>query len=115
MSIALDARSEPEPDIAIVPGSLRDYRDAHPTNALLVVEVADTSLANDQGLKAKFYAKNGIPEYWILNLNKSLLEVYRKPDKQSESYQMKTVLSASELISPHWVHEVSIHVSDIMP
>jgi Uma2 family endonuclease len=48
MPLALDSYSEPEPDVAVVPGSPRDYRDAHPSSALLVVEVTDSTLAYDR-------------------------------------------------------------------
>lgn len=59
--------SEPEPDLAIVPGTPRDYPD-HPTSALLVVEVSDTTLALDRGQKRRLYAAAGITDYWVLNL-----------------------------------------------
>src|SRR5262245_59218379 len=77
--IALDDRSEPEPDIAVVPGRLRDYVAAHPSRPILVVEVADSSLALDRGRKGGLYARAGIPDYWVVNLLDDVLEVYRKP------------------------------------
>ena len=67
--------SEPEPDLAVVPGSARDYLDAHPTGALLVVEVSDDSLRRDRLIKQRLYARHGIPEYWILALPDACLEV----------------------------------------
>src|SRR2546425_2499278 len=66
LPIALDAASEPEPDLAVVPGSAKDYRDSHPSKPVLVVEVAETSLALGRRRKARLYARAGIPEYWIL-------------------------------------------------
>jgi len=57
MPLALDLYSEPEPDVAVVPGSPRDYRDAHPTTALLVVEVADSTEAYDRDQKGSLYAR----------------------------------------------------------
>jgi Uma2 family endonuclease len=56
LPVALDEESEPEPDVSVVPGSFRDYPHSHPAGAVLVVEVADSSLALDRGEK-------GIPEY----------------------------------------------------
>jgi Uma2 family endonuclease len=56
--------SEPEPDIAVIKGQVRDYKQAHPTTAALIVEVADTSLLYDRTVKASLYAKVGIGEYW---------------------------------------------------
>lgn len=78
--ITLDS-SEPEPDIAVVRGAVRDYRDHHPGGADigLVIEVADASLQFDRDQKRGQYATAGIPEYWIVNLNSRCLEVYRSP------------------------------------
>ncbi|HEY3354905.1 MAG TPA: Uma2 family endonuclease [Polyangia bacterium] len=77
--LALGAASEPEPDVAVVPGSPRDYAAAHPSSALLVVEVADSSLATDRTVKAALYAAAGLPEYWIVNLPERCLEIHRAP------------------------------------
>ena len=72
--------SVPEPDLAIVRGSILDYADRHPTGSetALVIEVADTSLATDRE-KRRLYARAGIREYWIINLVDSLMEVFRDP------------------------------------
>src|SRR5258705_3848830 len=77
--IALDDDSEPEPDIAVVPGSRRDHRYAHRSHPVLIVEVADSSLDFARGEKASLYARAWIADYWILNLQERLLEVYREP------------------------------------
>jgi Uma2 family endonuclease len=77
--LALGERSEPEPDVAVIAGPARAYRDQHPTTALLVVEIADSSLTFDRLDKVRLYARHGIPEYWILNLAERCLEVYREP------------------------------------
>lgn len=66
--------SEPEPDIAIVPRG--DYRSAHPTEAFVVIEVADSSLATDRGIKARLYAESGVEEYWVVNVKDEIVEVY---------------------------------------
>ena len=75
--------SEPEPDLAVVRGQVRDYRDRHPGpgDMALVVEVADSSLSRDRGLKLRIYAKAGVPVYWIVNLVDGLVEVYTEPDE----------------------------------
>lgn len=67
------------PDLAIVVGAPEDYRRQHPTHALLVVEIADTTLEFDRTRKLPLYAGAGIPECWILNLRERVLEVYREP------------------------------------
>ena len=61
-------RSEPQPDVAVYEGNIRDFTDALPTTALLVVEVADSTLRSDRDKKARLYASRGIAEYWIVNL-----------------------------------------------
>lgn len=66
--------SLPEPDFAVVPRG--EYRDEHPSEALLVVEVADSSLDFDRTTKAKLYAESGVPEYWVVNLVDELVEVH---------------------------------------
>lgn len=72
--------SVPEPDLAIVRGSILDYQDRHPQAAdtALVIEVADTSVTIDRS-KRHIYARAGVPEYWIINLAESRLEVFRSP------------------------------------
>lgn len=66
--------SEPEPDVAIVPRG--DYRSAHPTSAFVIMEVADSSLATDRGVKASLYAESGVEEYWVVNVRDGIVEVY---------------------------------------
>ena len=77
--MALDDESEPEPDVAVVPGRWIDYVVAHPARAALVVEVAETSLREDRRRKATLYARGGVADYWILNLVDRVLEVCRDP------------------------------------
>lgn len=79
LPLALESHSVPEPDIAVVRGHPRDYRDAHPQHAGLIVEVADASLAYDRGRKLAAYARAGIPEDWVLNLSDSSLEICGAP------------------------------------
>ncbi|MDW8106761.1 MAG: Uma2 family endonuclease, partial [Armatimonadota bacterium] len=90
--------SLPVPDLAVVPGKPSDYQAQHPTTALLVVEVADTTLPYDRGRKLRLYARHGIPEYWIVNLRERVLEVYREPERAR--YKVKLVLGLEETIRP---------------
>ena len=80
-------RSVPEPDLAVVAGRPDDYQSAHPTTALLVIEVADSSLKQDRLSKAAIYAAAGIPEYWIVNLRDEVVEVMRDPDPAQARYR----------------------------
>lgn len=84
LPLALSRFSEPEPDIAVVAGSPRDYANGHPTTAALVVEVADSTLKLDRGPKASLYAQAGIAEYWIINLRDQVLELHREPVASAE-------------------------------
>ncbi len=98
MPLALDDHSEPEPDLAVVKGRPREHLKAHPTTALLIVEVSDATLRTDQTTKKALYARNCIPEYWIVNLPHERLEVYRDP--RSETYQTEGVLTRDDVIQP---------------
>lgn len=111
--LALDDRSEPEPDVAVVPGQLRDYAHTHPGTALLIVEVADSSLAYDQTIKARAYARNGIADYWILNLCDRVLEVRRKADTQG--YKERLQIAAGAQVVPLIAPECVIQVQDLLP
>jgi Uma2 family endonuclease len=75
----IDDDSEPEPDIAVVPGSPRDYLLAHPRRALLLVEIADSTLEYDRDVKSALYARAENPEYWLVNLQERRVEVFRDP------------------------------------
>jgi Uma2 family endonuclease len=77
--IALDDESEPEPDLAVVAGTRRDYGREHPTRPVLIVEVALSSLSLDRDHKGSLYARAGLADYWLLNLQARSLGVYREP------------------------------------
>jgi Uma2 family endonuclease len=113
MPLALDDDSEPEPDLAVVRGSdPRENLISHPTSAVLVIEIADSSLRHDRD-KAALYARAGIPEYWIVNLKERCLEVLRDP--QNAVYRPRTVLRAGNTVSPLACPEASIAVADLLP
>ena len=65
LPLALGERNRPEPDVAVVQGSARDYATEHPTSAVLVVEISDATLAQDREIKCAVYARVGVAEYWI--------------------------------------------------
>lgn len=69
--------SEPEPDVSV--SKRRKSNAYHPSHALLVVEVADSSLRIDRQIKAAIYAENGAPEYWIVDVRKKVVYVFSKP------------------------------------
>ncbi|MCL6473426.1 MAG: Uma2 family endonuclease [Firmicutes bacterium] len=108
--------SEPEPDIAVVPGKVGDYVHAHPTTALLVVEVAQTSLEYDREVKAPLYARAGIPEYWIVNLDGHCIEVYRDPAPMGEGYgyRSRRIYMMGEPIAPLQKPESAVKVDELL-
>jgi Uma2 family endonuclease len=79
--VQLDDHTEPEPDFAVLKPRADDYRQATPRahEVLLIIEVADTSLAYDRAVKRSLYARHGIPEFWIVNLAAKEVEVCRVP------------------------------------
>jgi Uma2 family endonuclease len=77
-------QSEPEPDILILRGSPRDYRQhPRPVDVGLLIEVSDTSLVFDRSMKMPLYAQAGINEYWIVNLIDRQVEIHREPQPAS--------------------------------
>jgi Uma2 family endonuclease len=113
MPLALDDMSEPEPDVAVVPGSPRDYLDDHSATAVLIIEMARVSLSIDQGLKKSLYARNGIQDYWIVNLDASCVEMYRQP--QGDSYQSEMRLYHGDTVQPLAQPQYSIPVTELLP
>ena len=113
MPLALGDDSEPEPDVAVVLGSHRDYLADHPRTALLVVEVADTSLQHDRKRKLPLYARNGIPEVWLSDLPRRVVEVHRDPTP--EGYRSRVVLGRGDTITPLALPEARIAVADLLP
>lgn len=87
------ADSEPEPDLAVIPGTPDQYHDALPTTARLIVEVSVNTLERDR-LKARIYAAAGVPEYWIVDVTARQVERFRDPDPGATEYrQIETVVS----------------------
>jgi Uma2 family endonuclease len=114
-TLVLGRFSAPEPDVAVVPGSDRDYLSGHPRTALLVVEVADTSLQQDRITKAAIYAAAGIPEYWIVNLRRGVVEVMRDPDRERARYRDARVCERGERIEPAAFPGAPVALADLLP
>jgi Uma2 family endonuclease len=105
--------SEPEPDLAVVRAEEAQSREHHPRTALLVIEVAGESLRLDRKSKAALYARAGIPEYWIVNLAESTVEVHREPDPTTDAYRARTVVPSGGTLTATSVPVVRIDVADI--
>ena len=112
--IVLDDQSEPEPDISVLRRRADYYANAHPSPAdvLLVVEVSDTTLEYDRDVKARLYARAGIPETWVVDLNGERVIVFREVDN-GEYTRMESVRRGAE-IAPTAFPDVTLHVDDIL-
>lgn len=110
--VLLGERNEPQPDIALV---RRDnYTDRHPgpDDILLIVEVSDTTLEYDRDVKFPLYARQNIPEVWLLDVNANELTIYREPiDGQYRLIRKPTV---TEMVSPTLVPDVQIILSEVL-
>ena len=116
MAITLPNGMEPEPDVAIAPGTPLDYLEHHPRpeELLLTVEVSDSSLTRDRGLKLVSYAQAFISEYWIVNLVNHQLEVYRKP-VPSGDYTDFHIYQPGQVVIPLALPTKAIAVNDLLP
>jgi Uma2 family endonuclease len=118
--VGLDEESEPEPDVAVVPGRLEDYRSEHPSRPVLTVEVAESSLRSDRERKGSLYARAGLQDYWVLNLEERMLEVYREPVADPSvvfgwRYARRTDFNPSAEVSPLALPSGRVRVADLLP
>ena len=113
--------SEPEPDVGVVRGGLRDYLARHPSPSDMgvVVEVSDSTLARDRGIKKRIYARAGVPVYWIVNLVDAQVEVYTQPTGPVENpdYAPMQVFKRGDAVPVvlHGKEIRKIDVSQILP
>ncbi len=112
--VLLDDHSEPEPDFAVLKPRPDAYRAAHPRPAdvLLIVEVADSSLAYDRTVKRALYARHGIPEFWIVDLAAGEVEVCRNP--RGERYESVIRAGRGVVLEPGLLPGAEIPVADIL-
>ncbi|MBO1347890.1 MAG: Uma2 family endonuclease [Hormoscilla sp. GUM202] len=115
LPIRLDDRTEPEPDLAVVMGDEMRYADRHPRpdEIYLIVEVADSTLRSDRELKGNSYARAGIADYWIVDINGRQLYVLREPSPSG--YQRELVLSEDETVAMLAFSERAIAVQSMLP
>jgi Uma2 family endonuclease len=116
--VALDEVSEPEPDIVVVPGRPLDYLGEHPTRPVLLVEVAETSLAFDRRRKGALYARAGLGDYWVVNLRARVLEVYREPVIVVDDewrYDSVRLLRRNAIVTPLAAPRARIRVASLLP
>lgn len=113
--VAIPPDSEPEPDIMLLRPRADFYRSKRPRPAdvLLLIEVADTSLRLDRSKKLPIYAKAGIPEVWIVDLNDNVIEVYTEPC-QSGTYAQRRVVRNGEALAPAAFPDLTARASEII-
>lgn len=120
LPIALEADSEPEPDLSVVAGDPRASSRSHPADPALLVEVAETSLTFDREHKGSLYARARVMDYWIVNLVDRELEVYRHPVAAPRAsfgwqYGQRQALTANGITSALAKPSAAISVADLMP
>lgn len=103
--------SLPEPDVVVAP--LGDYDLDYPERAWLVIEVSKSSLRKDRGIKARLYARAGVPEYWVVNLVDEIIEAYTEP--AGDRYVRRVEYRRGEQIRPSQLPNVEIAVSEVLP
>jgi len=99
-----------EPDIIVVPRCRVPSKTTAP-EALLVVEVADTTLKFDSKTKAALYSRLGVREYWIIDAATLKTHVYRKPT--AKGYRQKSTVAPRETLTPHLVPSIAVRLQDL--
>jgi Uma2 family endonuclease len=112
--VRLGDRSEPEPDLALLRPRDDFYaeREPGPADALLIVEVADSSLAYDRGVKLPLYARAGVAETWIVDLGERVIEVHRSPGPQG--YAERRIFRVGEVVQLS-TPEIAVAVDSVLP
>ncbi|HEY2895310.1 MAG TPA: Uma2 family endonuclease, partial [Pirellulales bacterium] len=120
MPLVLGLSTDPVPDIAVVPGTPRDYAAIQPRTALLMVEIAESSLGYDTREKSSLYAAAGITDYWVLDLPHRALHVFRDPAQDPSQmfggiYRSRARLDVSDSVSPLAAPAAKIAARDMLP
>jgi Uma2 family endonuclease len=110
----------PDLDISVVAGSPKGADRTYATSALLVVEVSDTTLKRDRGRKLSLYAKHGLTDYWIVNLDARQLELYRDPQPDSSrrfgfGYAQSATFKPGDSVNPLAKPDAAVPVADLFP
>lgn len=118
LPMSLGRVDEPEPDVCVVKGAVRDFSGSHPKTAELIVEVSNTTLHYDRTKKASLYAENKIADYWILNLKNRCLEIYRQPKKDKKLgfvYTEIKIVTEDDIVAPLAAPKAKIKIADLLP
>ena len=109
-----DLVSEPQPDVTLLVPRPDFYTSGHPgpSDILLVVEVMDTTVVYDRGVKLRLYARAGIVEVWLADVNTRRIEVYRRP--HAESYGESRMVQQEESLSIHALADVTFTARELL-
>jgi Uma2 family endonuclease len=113
MGFDIGTDNDPGPDLALVAGQIRDYSNANPSTAMLIIEIAASSLAIDTGRKAELYAQANVLDYWVLDVDNRQLHVFREPG--NGEYASHRVLNETESLAPLAAPSSVIAVTDLLP
>ncbi|MFN8525500.1 MAG: Uma2 family endonuclease [Chloroflexota bacterium] len=110
--VRLGRRNEPQPDIVLLsPGSRQiPRRNPESSDTFLVIEVSDSTLAYDRGVKMALYARQGVPEAWIVDLPNRLVHVYRQPS--DDGYRIVRTLRPGDRVAPEAFPDRFVEVSE---
>ena len=113
--VRLSDESEPEPDVALLRRRPEGYGAAHPTptDVLLVIEVANSSLEYDRSIKAHIYGRSGVPETWVRNLPEDCIERFSEPGP--DGYAQHTIHRRGENLTPVSMPGLELAVADLLP
>ena len=110
----LDPRSQPEPDLMLLDRSyMKTGRHPVAAHIFLVIEVGDSTVPYDRDDKGPAYAQQGIREYWLMNLEKNVLEVYRRPE--AGVYSERQLLERDATVAPAAFPDLALRVGDFLP
>ena len=112
--VRVNRYNEPQPDVVLIRPREGFYGTRHPRpeDVILLIEVSDTTLPFDRKVKVPIYARNGIPEVWIVDLQNDGIHVYREP--KGETYKLVESHSRSESVSPQAFPAFVIKVDDLL-
>jgi Uma2 family endonuclease len=113
-SVRLDFFTEPEPDVVLLKPRADFYASAHPGPAdiLLIIEIADSSIDYDREVKTGVYARKGVREYWVVDLNENVIWCYTNPERGA--YQRLQRCESGQLIAPSLLPDFVVSPADLL-
>ena len=110
--IRLDDHEQPQPDVALIRRDAPRGRHPRPADVVLVIEVASSSITTDRDVKGPLYARAGIPDYWIFDLDADRLLVLREPSE--EGYRVVRVFARGQRVAPLFAPDFPVDVAEIL-